>query len=178
MKSALRLGAAVALACALAVAPESISFAQTAAPAPTTVSLGSYAGEVLTWLAAAFSVPIGALLVGWLLKAMRLAGVQVNGAMKEQLQATIVNGLNAAAASNAERLRGQGPLAIKSAIVADTVKYAQTHAAETIKALGLDPQSGEAVAAIKARIETAIVDPATPTPAVITPAAMQGKAGP
>lgn len=137
----------------------------------TTISVGTLAGQVLTWLAAAFSVPVGSIAVVWLLRLMKLAGVQVTGAMKEQLQATIVNGLNAAAASTTERMRGQSQIAIKNAIVADAIRYTQDHAAETIKALGLDPQSGEAVQAIKARIETAIVDPTVPTPPVLAPAA-------
>jgi|SRR6266702_4947660 len=193
MKALLRFAAAFALVCSLAVAPGFVARAQfSTAPSPvaqpvptqspstqitttgpvssdTTISVGTIAGQVLTWVAAAFSIPVGTVLVAWLLRLMKLAGVQVTGAMKDQLQATIVNGLNAAAASNAERLRGRNQIEIKNAIVADAVRYAQLHGAETIKALGLDPQSGEAVQAIKARIETAITDPATPTPAMITP---------
>lgn len=192
MKHLLRFCAAIAVVCAVAVV--SVSYAQApAVPAPavqsiptavpstqitttapvssdTTISVGTLAGQVLTWIAAAFSVPIGGLIVFWLQRLFVLTGVQVTGAMREQLQKVVVNGLNAAAANNAERLKGQGQIAIKSAIVADAVKYTQDHAGETIKALGLDPQSGAAVEAIKARIETAIVDPAAPTPAAITPA--------
>src|ERR1043166_3622092 len=178
MKSLLRLGAVLALVGALAAGLDLAAFAQTGAPAtPETVSVGTLGGQVLTWLAAAFSVPVGALLVKYLLKLGQLSGVQVTDAMKAQLQATIVNGLNAAAASNAERLKGAGPIAIKSAIVADAVKYAQAHAAETIQGLGLDPKRGEAIEAIKARIETAIADPETPTPIVITPASQAKAAG-
>lgn len=177
MKSLLRRCAAVALACALAAAPESVSFAQTAAPAaPDTVSVGTLGGQVLMWIAAAFSLPIGALLTVLAKRAMTLAGVQVNEAMSKQLQDTIVNGLNASAANVSERLKGQGTIAIKNAVVADAVKYVQDHRAETIQALGLDPQSGAAVQAIKARIETAIADPTTPTPPAITPEASQAKA--
>lgn len=190
MKHLLRFGAVIAICCAMLSAMQFNVVAQVANPVPqtqsvptqapstqitttapvssdTTISVGTIAGQVLTWIAAAFSIPIGSLIVMWLLKFMQLAGVQVTGAMKEQLQATIVNGLNAAAANTAERTRGQGQIAIKNAIVADAVQYTQQHAGETMKALGLDPQSGEAVQAIKARIETAIADPATPTPAVL-----------
>lgn len=135
-----------------------------------TLSLGSLAGQVLTWTAAALAVPIGGLISAWLWKLFQFSGVQVTDAMKQQLQGIIVNGLNAAAANNAARLAGKDPITIKNAIVADAVKYAQEHGAETIKALGLDPQSGAAVAAIKARIETAITDVNTPTPAAVTPA--------
>ena len=55
----------------------------------------------------------------------------------------------------------------QDAIVAQAVAYTQEHGAETIKALGLDPQSGAAVEAIKAHIETAIADPMVPTPKVL-----------
>lgn len=135
----------------------------------TTISIGTIAGQVLTWLAVAFSVPVGGLAVKIMMQVMNKLGIQTTDLMKAQLQATIVNGLNAAAASTAERTKGQGQIAIKNAIVLDTVRYTQEHAAETITALGLDPTSGEAVQAIKARIETAITDPLTPTPAVLTP---------
>lgn len=136
---------------------------------PVTVSAGTWAGDVLTWLAAAFAVPVGAVLTAALWKLFQLLGVQVTDQMKSQLQSVIVNGLNQGAANISGKLRGAGQVEIKNAIVADAVQYTQEYAAETIKALGLDPQSGAAVDAIKARIETALNDPATPTPAVITP---------
>lgn len=135
----------------------------------TTISIGTLAGQVLQWVAAAFSLPIGALIVGWLLKLMQLTGVQVTAQMKDQLQGIVVNALHSAAANNAKRLEGKSEVVVKDTIVAEAIKYTQQHGAATIKALGLDPKSGEAVEAIKARIEKAIVDPTTPTPVVITP---------
>lgn len=137
--------------------------------ADTTISIGTLAGQVLTWVAAAFSLPIGALIVGWLLKLMQLTGVQVTTQMKEQLQSIVVNSIHSAAASNAKRLEGKSQFVVKDVIMADAIKYTQLHGAATIKALGLDPQSGEAVEAIRARIEMAIVDPTVPTPVVVTP---------
>jgi len=147
------------------------SIAQVAIPPPseTVISLGTYVGQFLLWVAAAFSVVIGTVVTALLLKLLKLTGVQVTGAMKEQLEKTVVDGINASAANVAERLRGQGTLVIKNAVVADAVKYAQEHASEAIKGLGLDPNSGAAVATIKATIETAIVDPEKPTPPAITP---------
>jgi 4-amino-4-deoxy-L-arabinose transferase-like glycosyltransferase len=135
----------------------------------TTISVGTLAGQVLTWLAAAFAVPIGTLLTLWLKRLFTLAGVQVTTQMRDQLQQIVVNGLNAAAKNATTQLAGKAPIEIKNQLVADAVKYTQAHGADTIKALGLDPQSGEAVQAIKARIETAIADPKAPTPAVLTP---------
>lgn len=134
----------------------------------TTISIGTIAGQVLTWIAAAFALPIGTVLTMWLMRLFKLAGVQVTDQMKDQLQGIVVNGINAAAANATLQAAGKGTVAIKSQVVADAVTYVQRHGAETIKALGLDPQSGEAVEAIKARIATAIADPATPTPPVLT----------
>ena len=139
----------------------------------TTISTGTLAGEVLTWLAAAFSLPIGTLLTFWLKRLFTLAGVQVTQQMSDQLDRTITNGLNAAAANVAATAEGKGQIQIKNEIVGQAVAYAQDHRAETIKALGLDPQSGAAVQAIKARIETLVNDPAVPTPAVLDPVANQ-----
>jgi hypothetical protein len=133
----------------------------------TTISVGSLAGEVLQWLAAAFGVPIGGLLTAWLYRLFKLAGVQVSDGLRSKLQEIIVNGLNAGAKVEAANMQGKDQIAIKNAVVQQAVVYAQAHGADTIKALGLDPQSGAAVEAIKARIETAIADPTVPTPAVL-----------
>jgi hypothetical protein len=135
----------------------------------TTISVGTLAGQFLTWIAAAFSVPVGSALTYWLVKLAQRAGVQMTADMSAKLQGIIVNGLNISAAANADRLRGASPFTTKNVIVADAIQYAQAHGSDTIKALGLDPQSGEAVQAIKARIETAITDPTVPTPKVLDP---------
>jgi hypothetical protein len=62
---------------------------------------------------------------------------------------------------------------VKSQVISDAIAYTQEHGKDTIKALGLDASDPKAVEAIRARIQTAIIDPLTPTnPAlakVITP---------
>lgn len=133
----------------------------------TTISVGTLAGQVLQWLAAAFGVPIGGLLAAWLYRLFKLAGVQVADGLRTKLQEIIVNGLNAGAKGASEQLQGKAKIDIKNKVVAQAVAYTQVHGAETIKALGLDPQSGATVEAIKARIETAINDPAAPTPPIL-----------
>ena len=138
----------------------------------TTISVGSLAGEVLQWLAAAFGVPIGGLLTAWLYRLFKLAGIQIADGLRSKLQEIIVNGLNAGAKTEAENMQGKGQIEIKNAVVAQAVAYTQAHGSDTIKALGLDPQSGATVEAIKARIETAIADPTVATPAVLGPAAV------
>ncbi len=134
----------------------------------TTISVGTLAGQVLMWLAAAFSVPIGTLLTMWLKRLFTLAGVQVTQQMSDKLNSIIVNGLNDGATNAKLQLAGKGTVEVKNQVIASAVDYTQRHAAETIQALGLDPKSGEAVEAIKARIQTAINDETIPTPAVLS----------
>lgn len=137
-------------------------------PAPT-VSVGTLAGEVLAWVIAAFGSVLATVFTAWGVRLFKLAGVQIGDAARARLQEIILNGLNAGAKEAEKNLAGKDPVTIKNAVVAQAVAYAQAHGADTIKALGLDPQSGEAVEAIKARIQTAIADPAVPTPAVLDP---------
>jgi esterase/lipase len=125
---------------------------------------------------AAFGVPIGGLLTAWLYRLFNLAGIQAADGLRTKLQEIIVNGLNAGAKNVAEQSEGKGQVEIKNAVVAQAVTYAQDHAADTLKQLGLDPQSGAAVEAIKARIETAINDPASPTPPVLDAPGVAAKA--
>ncbi len=205
MTKLLRFCAAVALVCVFAApasalsrysdgATEMIVAQATPAPPPaaattqntvtttgpvsseTKISVGTIAGEVLTWIAAAFSAPIGGLLVLWLYRLFKFAGIQATDALRARLQEIVVNGLNAGATAVSERLRGKGQVEVKNAVVASAVLYAQDHGAETIKALGLDPKSGAAIEAIKARIETAIADPIMPTPAVLDAGAVPATA--
>ena len=133
----------------------------------TTISVGTLAGQVLTWAATAFGSLLATVFAAWGVRLFKLAGVQMTDAMRDRLQEIILNGLNAAAKQETQTLAGKGQVEIKNAVVAKAVAYTQDHGADTIKALGLDPQSGEAVEAIKARIETAIADPTVPTPPVL-----------
>ncbi len=133
----------------------------------TTISVGSWASAALQWAITAFSVPIGTLLTAWLYRLFKLAGVKVSDDLRDKLQQVIVNGLNAAAKRAETDMTGRGKVEIKNEVVSGAVAYAQVHGADTIKALGLDPNSGAAVEAIRARIETAINDPSQPTPAVL-----------
>ena len=141
------------------------------------VSIGSIGGEVLNWAVAAFGAPVAALLSAWLYRLFALAGVQLTDTQKEQLQKIIVNGLNGAFADVSQTMAGKGEIEIKNQTIANAVTYTQEHGGEIIKALGLDPQSGEAIQAINARIQTALNDPKQPTPEAITPASGRSAAG-
>lgn len=133
----------------------------------TTISVGTLGGQVLTWLAAAFGSVLASVFTAWGIRLFKLAGVQISDAARARLQEIILNGLNAGAKQVSQDLDGKAPVQVKNAVVAQAIAYTQAHGAESIKALGLDPQSGEAVEAIKARIETAIADPTVPTPSVL-----------
>lgn len=142
----------------------------TIAPQPgteikTTVQGGTIAANIIEWLTVAFGSVIATLAAAIAVKVLNYFGVKTTDVQKAQLQSIIVNGINAAATKAKTQLADNRDLdiTVKNQIVADAISYTQRHAAETIKALGLDPQSGEAVEAIRARIETAIADPAAPT---------------
>jgi hypothetical protein len=135
----------------------------------TTISVGTLAGEVLTWATAAFGSVAATAIIAWVYRLFKLAGLQISDAARDRLQQIILNGLNAAAKDATQNLAGRGQVDIKNAVVAQAVAYTQTHGADAIKTLGLDPKGETAVEAIKARIETAIADPTVPTPTILDP---------
>lgn len=162
----------ITVALALCVVATS-AHAQTSAP--SVVHGGQILADVVAWGGAAFGTALAAVATAGVYRLLQWMGIQVTDGQKAQLQAVVVNGLNAAAARAQTGLKSNAALdiGVQSQVVNDAVRYAQDHAADTIKALGLDPESGQAVEAIRARIATAIVDPSAPTNPVITPAAVQ-----
>lgn len=139
---------------------------------PGVIDTGTIAGDALTWVITTFGGTIGLALTGLLYRFLQKAGVDLTEAQRDKLQGIVVNGLNLGAAKASAELQGKGQIEIKNAAVAAAVTYAQTHGADTLKALGMDPTSQAAVEAIKARIETAIADDNTPThPALSVPSA-------
>lgn len=141
-----------------------LALAQTPAAPPASISLGSLGAEVLTWLVAAFGTVLSSVATVWLVRLAKKAGVEVTQQMSDQLNATLVNGLNDAAMKIGAGIQGEANVQVKNQIVQGAVQYAQQHRAETIQALGLDPQSGAAVEALRARIATLVTDPSAPTP--------------
>jgi hypothetical protein len=135
--------------------------------APTVIDTGTYAGQALTWVVTTFGATIGAALTALLIRMLKNAGIAGAELLRARLQEIIVNGLNAGAKAATEQLAGRGKVEVQNAIVAHAIVYAQNHGADTLKALGLDPTSPQAVEAIKARIATAVADPTTPTPAAL-----------
>jgi hypothetical protein len=137
----------------------------------TTISVGTIAGQVLTWVATVFGASIGTLLTAWLYRLFKLAGVAMTDAMRARLQEMVINGLNIGAQTAAADLDNKGAIQIKQATIQHAINYVQTHGVEELHNLGIDPNSNIAVDAIKARIATAIADANAPTPAILTPVA-------
>jgi hypothetical protein len=144
----------------------------------TVVRGGTVLASVIEWLETAFGVALATMATGALYKIMSYFGIQTTQAQRDQLQSIVVNGLNDAAAKAEVSLRGDARLDVnvKNQIVSDAIAYTQDHAKDTIKALGLDANDGQAVEAIRARIATALNDPRTPTPPALTPVSAGGTA--
>jgi hypothetical protein len=132
--------------------------------ADTKISVGTYAGEVLTWLAAAFSIPIGALITAWLVRVFQSAGLVMTKQMSDEINKVLVNGMNDAALNGAKLSSGKLTVAVKDPIVASAIQYTIDRMPDTLKGLGLDPKDGKTVEVLRARIATLAADPATPTP--------------
>jgi hypothetical protein len=135
----------------------------------TTVSIGTLAGQALNWILTIAAVPVSGYVVLILNRFLSNLKIPMTDAARARIKEMVVNGINLAAPAVQKQLEGQGTIAIKNETVAQAVKYVQTHGADTIKKLGLDPTSPAAEEAIKAWIATAIADPTIPTPPVLDP---------
>lgn len=135
----------------------------------TVISLGTLAGQVLTWVTSLFVASVGALLSAWIARAFRNAGVDFTDSMRSRLQEMVVHGLNLGAATATAGMAGKAQIDIKNQAIDTAVRYVREHGAQELKALGVDPMSNIAVDAIKARIQTAITDANSPTPKILDP---------
>jgi hypothetical protein len=145
----------------------------------TTISLGSAAASVLEWAVAAFGVPLTTVGTFWLIRLAKKAGLEGADLMSQQLNQTLLNGLNDGAARLAKGIEGKGDVQVQNQVIQAAIDYAKAHRSETIQALGLDPNSGKTVEALRGRIATLITDPNSPTPPVLggpnAPPAIQPK---
>jgi len=135
----------------------------------TTISVGSLAGQALDWAFIAFGGVLTTFLTRLFIKLAAEAGVRITKGLSDQINEALLNGLNHGESELSAELQGKDPITIKNAIVASAVEYAQTHRADAIEKLGLNPQSGAAVQSLRARIATLVADPDKPTPAVLAP---------
>jgi hypothetical protein len=136
----------------------------------TTISVGTLAGQALTWVVAVFGVPIGGLITAWVYRLFRLAGIQMTDAMRARFQEIVLNGMHAGAAQAERDLAGRGTVAIHNEAVANTIAYARAHGADELKQMGVDPSDNAVVDVVKARIAALAADPAVATPKALDPA--------
>jgi hypothetical protein len=130
-----------------------------------TINGGTLLSEVINWLAVAFGTVLAGLGTLLVIRVRAYFGILTTDAQKAALQEIAVNAVNSAAAKAEQAVKDNPNLQInvKSAVAQDAVSYVQAHGADIIKSLGLDPNSGDAVDAIKARVATAMNSPATPS---------------
>lgn len=142
-----------------------------AVTAETTISIGTYAGQALLWVLTAFSVPIGGMIVGWFYKVFQRMGFDLDEVYRDRFQAAVTNAINAVAPKAAGRVASIGDVDVKSKLVRDVIAYLATNIPDTLKNLKIDPNSNAGKQVIEGRIEKAINDPTTPTPASVAPLA-------
>lgn len=128
----------------------------------TKISVGTWAGEIATYVATAFGGVIASFLILILKRVATYVGATISDQASDKLQSIVERGLVAAAAGVQKMADGKIPVDLKSKVVADAVRYVETHAKETLETLGTKPGTTEAAEVIKARVETAIVDPTVP----------------
>jgi hypothetical protein len=140
---------------------------QAPAPPKAVIDTGGIAGEIIQWVIATFGTVIAGYVVLLVKRLAAKAGVQLSQQASDRLDQIVLNGLHAGANEAQRDLRGKGQVEVKNDTLASMVTYAQAHGADTLKVLGVDPNDPATVAALRARAERLIADPAVPTPAVL-----------
>ena len=147
--------------------PGHVTIIQTA-PAPSstpaaTISVGTFSGEVLNWVAMVFGTPVAGFLILWLKALAKKAGIEVSQAASDKLDAIIVNGINIGAAKAGADLAGKMTVEVQNKVLADAVNYSKDHGANTISDLaasnggvfsflkGFDPNDPKVHEALAAR---------------------------
>lgn len=114
---------------------------------------------------------IAAKLVPILSGVLEGVGISLTEARKKALQDLVINGIHYASEKIVKPALTSGKLTVdvKSQLVAEVVNYVAMHGGQLLEAMGVSPNSTEFRVAVEARVEKALVDPATPTPAAVTP---------
>lgn len=136
----------------------------------TLVNVGEIIGSLGYALLWAFAPAIAALLVGLIFNLIKGSGMALTSQRKEQFQQLIVNGIHWGADFLKQRTAGTTlTVDVKSQLVKKVLEYVSIHGQKIIKDLGVKPDSPELATAVEARVTRALNDPATPTPANVTP---------
>jgi hypothetical protein len=134
--------------------------------ANTKISVGTLAGEALQSVLAVAAVPIGGFLAMILFRVLKGVGVNLDKAREDQLQESINRAVVMFGNAAPRMLDGKINVDVKNNVVRNAIEYVRAHRADTIKALGVDPNSKQAEEALTARAEVALADPEVPTPQV------------
>lgn len=103
----------------------------------TTISFGSFGGEILTYVVAGLAPVIAGCVINWLVKAAARLNVQIAEERRAKLQEMVENGIKAGAQKIGVALDGKLSIDVKSELIAGVVNdYLPQNAAETVKALG------------------------------------------
>lgn len=138
-------------------------------------NFGNVLASIWNWFWIAFGGIITAALSALLIKWMNKLGVETTAQQNTALDLMIKNALNDAAAKAGVAAQNANlSVEVKNQIVQNAIQYVQAHGPDAIKALGLDPQSGTAVAAIKAKMESVLLDPSKPTNPALQPGLTAG----
>lgn len=121
---------------------------------------------LLTMLTAAIPIVAGFATIA-LNKIAKRNGVDLDQQRIVKLNSMLVNGMNLAAAEAKEMQCLPAGTDLKAFVVSRAIDYVNTHGAETLAAIGADPNGAKDQEALKARAETLIADPTQPTPAVL-----------
>jgi len=135
----------------------------------TQIDVGSIASSAFAWAATVALGVVVPFIVKLLLAIAARFGQATTDALRARFTEFVTNGANLLVAAGAERLKGLTPIEVKGAILPDLVRYVQAHGAETVKKLGVDPESPKLVEAVEAQLETAIANPAVPTAPALAP---------
>lgn len=96
-------------------------------------------------------------------------GIEIDQKNLQRVDQFLVNGLNLAAAQAKEMHNLPPGSSAKKFLIDEAIGYLGEHGAETLNALSADLDDPKIREAMRARIETLIVDPTKPTPDLLSP---------
>jgi hypothetical protein len=126
--------------------------------AKTSVAFGDYAGAIVMWMLPILLPVIAAFATDLYVKMRARLGLQTSDAQRAKFQEIVENGVALGAHDAKASLSGKLTFEVKDQIMASAVEYTKAHAAETLNGIGIDPNSPEAVEAIRARAAKMLAD--------------------
>jgi hypothetical protein len=136
----------------------------------TQISVGSFMGDILDAVLALFTGVLGTAITALVVKLLAGVGANITANRQAQLQALVERGLVLAASQAKKTLDGKIVFDAKDDVLANTLRYVETHGVDLIKSLGEQPGSPKTTQAVMARAESALADPAVPVQVAPAPA--------